>query len=71
MEPILRSAQVLKQAEGIGYVRKEVAEICKQHEALDRVARAACRDTQKIQAQANVELAKLHLSRSRREKEGR
>ena len=42
MEPILGSAQVLKQeAEKLGYESKDIAEYVKQHQALDREDRAA------------------------------
>ena len=56
MEPILRSAQVLKQeAEEIGYEGKEVTEYVKQHQALDREERAAWRDAQKLYAEEKRE----------------
>ena len=52
MEPILRSAQVLKQeAEQIGCEGKEVTEYVKQHQALDTEERAAWRNAQKLYAE--------------------
>ena len=62
MEPLLISAQVLKQeAEELEYQEKEVAEYVKQEQALDRERRVAWRDTQKMQAQADLELAKIRV----------
>ena len=59
-EPILRSAQVLKQeAEEIGLRGKDIAEYVNKQQTLDRGEMTAWRDTQKIQAQADVELAKI------------
>ena len=56
MEPLLRSVQVLKEeAEELGYQEKEVADYVKQEQALDREERVAWIDTQKMQAQADVE----------------
>ena len=60
MEPILRSAQVLKQeAEDIGFEGKDILEYVKEQQKLDREERAAWREAQKMQAQAAVELAKI------------
>ena len=60
MEPVLRSAQVLKQeAEEIGFEGKDILEYVKEQHKLDREERAAWREAQKMQAQANVELAKI------------
>ena len=60
MEPILRSAQALKQeAEEIGFEGKDILEYVKEQQKLDREERAAWRETQKMQAQADVELAKI------------
>ena len=60
MEPILRSAQVLKQeAEEIGFEGKDIQEYVKEQQKLDREERAAWREAQKMQAQADVELAKI------------
>ena len=59
MEPVLRSAQVLKQeAEEIGFEGKDILEYVKEQQKLDREERAAWR-AQKMQAQADVELAKI------------
>ena len=52
MEPVLRSAQVLKQeAEDIGLPGEDVAEYVTRQQTLDR---EEWRDTQKMQAQANI-----------------
>ena len=52
MEPILRSAQILKQeAEGMGLQRKDIAEYVTKHQTLAKEERAAW----KMQAQADVE----------------
>ena len=60
MEPTLRSAQVLKQeAEDIGFEGKGILEYVKEQQKLDREERAAWREAQKMQAQADVELAKI------------
>ena len=60
MEPTLRSAQVLKQeAEDIGFEGKDILEYVKEQQKLDREERAAWREAQKMQAQADVELAKI------------
>ena len=60
MEPTLRSAQVLKQeAEDLGYEGKEIMEYVKEQQRFDREERAAWREAQKMQAQADVELAKI------------
>ena len=60
MEPVLRSAQVLKQeAEDIGFEGKDILEYIKEQQKLDREERAAWREAQKMQAQADVELAKI------------
>ena len=60
MEPILISAQVLKQeAEDIGFEGKDILEYVKEQQKLDREERAAWREAQKMQAQADVQLAKI------------
>ena len=60
MEPTLRSAQVLKQeAEEIGFEGKDILEYVNEQQKLDREERAAWREAQKMQAQADVELAKI------------
>ena len=60
MEPVLRSAQVLKQeAEEIGFEGKDILEYVKEQQKLDREERVAWREAQKMQAQADVELAKI------------
>ena len=60
MEPVLRSAQVLKQeAEEIGFEGKDILEYVKEQQKLDREERAAWREAQEMQAQADVELAKI------------
>ena len=60
MEPTLRSVQVLKQeAEEIGFEGKDILEYVKEQQKLDREERAAWREAQKMQAQADVELAKI------------
>ena len=60
MEPVLRSAQVLKQeAEEIGFEGKDILDYVKEQQKLDREERAAWREAQKMQAQADVELAKI------------
>ena len=69
MEPILRSAQALKQeAEEIGFEGKDILEYVKEQQKLDRVERAAWRETQKMQAQADVELAKIRAEAEAEEK---
>ena len=48
MEPLLRSAQVLKQeAEDIGFEGKDILEYVKEQQKLDREERAAWREAQK------------------------
>ena len=60
MEPVLKSAQVLKQeAEEIGFEGKDILEYVKEQQKLDREERAVWREAQKMQAQADVELAKM------------
>ena len=60
MEPVLRSAQVLKQeAEEIGFQGKDISEYVKEQQKLDREEKAVWREAQKMQAQADVELAKI------------
>ena len=60
MEPILRSAQVLKQeAEDIGFEGKDILEYVKEQQKLDREERAAWREAQKMQEQADIELVKI------------
>ena len=69
MEPVLRSAQVLKQeAEEIGFERKDILEYVKEQQKLDREERAAWREAQKMQAQADVELAKIRAEAEAEEK---
>ena len=69
MEPILRSAQALKQeAEEIGFEGKDILEYIKEQQKLDREGRAAWRETQKMQAQADVELAKIRAEAEAEEK---
>ena len=69
MEPILRSAQALKQeAEEIGFEGKDILEYVKEQQKLDREERAAWRETQKMQAQADVELAKIRAEAEAEEK---
>ena len=56
MEPILGSAQVLKQeAEKLGYENKDIAEYVKQHQALDREDRAAWKNLWMAEIQAEAE----------------
>ena len=63
MEPTLRSAQLLKQeAEEIGFEGKDILEYVKEQQKLDREERAAWREAQKMQAQADVELAKIRAA---------
>ena len=72
IEPILRSAQVLKQeAEEIGYQGKDVAEYVTKHQALDREGRAAWRDTQNMQAHAGRRRVGKDTSRHRSENKSR
>ena len=48
MEPLLRSAQVLKQeAEDVGFEGKDILEYIKEQQKLDREERAAWREAQK------------------------
>ena len=69
MEPILRSAQALKQeAEDIGFEGKDILEYVKEQQKLDREERAAWREAQKMQAQADVELAKIRAEAEAEEK---
>ena len=69
MEAILRSAQALKQeAEEIGFEGKDILEYVKEQQKLDREERAAWRETQKMQAQADVELAKIRAEAEAEEK---
>ena len=70
MEPILRSAQVLKQkAEDIGFEGKDILEYVKEQQKLDREERAAWREAQKMQAQEDIELAKIRAEADRAEAE--
>ena len=65
MELLLRSVQVLKQkAEKLGYEGKEVAEYLKQQQALDREDRAAWRNIQmaEIQAQEEKRGDEIHMA---------
>ena len=53
MEPVLRSAQVLKQeAEDIGFEGKDILEYVKEQQKLDREERAACRNIRIAELQA-------------------
>ena len=53
-------SQVLKQeAETIGLQGKDIAEYVTRQQTLDREERAAWREAQKMQAQADIELAKV------------
>ena len=68
MEPTLRSTQVLKQeAEDIGLQGKDIAEYVTRQQTLDREERAAWREAQKMQAQADIELAKIRAEADRAE----
>ena len=70
MEPTLTSTQVLKQeAEGIGLQGKDIAEYVTKQQSLDREERAVWREAQKMQAQADVELAKIRAEAERVEAE--
>ena len=70
MELTLRSTHVLKQeAEDIGLHGKDIAEYVRRQETLDREERAAWREAQKMQAQADVELAKIRAEAERVEAE--
>ena len=56
MEPTLRTAKVLKQeAEDLGYEGKEVLEYVKEHQKLNREERAAWRNIQMAELQAEAE----------------
>ena len=66
MEPTLRSAQVLKQeAEDIGFEGKDILEYVKEQQKLDREERAAWNEAQKMQAQADIDLAKIRAEADR------
>ena len=68
MEPTLRSTQVLKQdAEDIGLQGKDIAEYVTRQQTLDREEKAAWREAQKMQAQADIELAKIRAEADRAE----
>ena len=68
MEPTLRPTQVLKQeAEDIGLQGKDIAEYVTRQQTLDREERAAWREAQKMQAQADIELAKIRAEADRAE----
>ena len=68
MEPTLRSTQVLKQeAEDIGLQGKDIAEYVTRQQTLDREERAAWREAQKMQVQADIELAKIRAKADRAE----
>ena len=47
------------EAEKIGHEGQEVLEYVKKHQALDREERAAWKDAQNMQTEADVELAKI------------
>ena len=71
MEPTLRLTQVLKQeAEDIGLQGKDIAECVTRQQTLDREERAAWREAQKMQAQADIELAKIRAEADRAEADG-
>ena len=68
MEPTLRSTQVLKQeAEDIGLQGKDIAEYVTRQQTLDREERPAWREAQKMQAHADIELAKIRAEAERAE----
>ena len=56
MEPVLRSAQVLKQeAEDLGYEGKEIMEYVKEQQKFDREERAAWRNIRMTELQTEAE----------------
>ena len=56
MEPVLRSAQVLKQeAENLGYEGKEIMEYVKEQQKFDREERAAWRNIRMTELQTEAE----------------
>ena len=57
-----------QEAEEIGFEGKDILEYVKEQQKLDRVERAAWRETQKMQAQADVELAKIRAEAEAEEK---
>ena len=71
MEPMLRSAQVLKQeAEDIGFQGKEILEYIKEQQKLDREERAAWREEKKradeLQAEEKKRADELQAEEKRR-----
>ena len=71
MEPILRSAQVLKQeAEDIGFEGKDILEYVKEQQKLDREERAAWREEKKradeLQAEEKKRADELQAEEKRR-----
>ena len=71
MEPILRSAQVLKQeAEDIGFEGKDILEYVKEQQKLDREERAAWREEKKradeLQAEEKKRVDELQAEEKRR-----
>ena len=65
MEPILRSAQVLKQeADDIGYEGKDILDYMKEQQKLDREERAAWRNIQmaELQAEDNKMVDEIHMT---------
>ena len=70
-EPILISVQALKQdAENLSLEGEDTAQFVKQQQTLDREERAAWRDAQKIQAQAEekgradeIQMARINVAR--------
>ena len=68
MEPTLRLMQVLNQeVEDIGLQGKDIAEYVTRQQTLDREERAAWREAQKMQAQADIESAKIRAEADRAE----
>ena len=57
-----------QEAEDIGFEGKDILEYVKEQQKLDREERAAWRETQKMQAQADVELAKIRAKAEAEEK---
>ena len=57
-----------QEAEEIGFEGKDILEYVKEQQKLDRVERVAWRETQKMQAQADVELAKIRAEAEAEEK---
>ena len=69
MEPVLRSAQVLKQeAEDIGFEGKDILEYVKEQQKLDREERAAWRNIRiaELQAEEKKRADELQAEEKRR-----